>query len=162
MSTSNTITKTDLQNIINAIFPATTEDMTEAQIDAFIDSLDCQKQATVTESITSFSTGWSEYTTGEYPKLIKCGNIVTLSGSMKNTSAITVNDTGKLIFTIPADYRPSYEIRGVVFLSSGTNRYGVSVYTDGGVYVERCTNGTSYSSMSAGSWFPFHITWVKE
>ena len=39
MSTSNTVTKTDLQNIINAIFPATTEDMTQAQIDAFIASL---------------------------------------------------------------------------------------------------------------------------
>ena len=39
MSTSNTITKTDLQNIINAIFPATTEDMTQAQVDAFVASL---------------------------------------------------------------------------------------------------------------------------
>lgn len=39
MTTSNTITKTDLENIINAIFPATSEDMTQAQIDAFIASL---------------------------------------------------------------------------------------------------------------------------
>lgn len=42
MSTSNTVTKTDLQNIINAIFPATTEDMSQAQIDAFVASLNCQ------------------------------------------------------------------------------------------------------------------------
>ena len=41
MSTSNTVTKTDLQNIINAIFPATTEDMSQAQIDAFVASLSC-------------------------------------------------------------------------------------------------------------------------
>ena len=41
MTTSNTVTKTDLQNIINAIFPATTEDMTQAQIDAFVASLNC-------------------------------------------------------------------------------------------------------------------------
>ena len=39
MTTSNTVTKTDLQNIINAIFPATTEDMTQAQINAFVASL---------------------------------------------------------------------------------------------------------------------------
>ena len=39
MTTSNTITKTDLENIINAIFPATSEDMTQAQIDAFVAGL---------------------------------------------------------------------------------------------------------------------------
>ena len=36
---SEAITKNDLTNIINAIFPATTEDMSQAQIDAFIASL---------------------------------------------------------------------------------------------------------------------------
>lgn len=39
---SETITRNDLTNIINEIFPATTEDMTQAQIDAFVASLDYQ------------------------------------------------------------------------------------------------------------------------
>lgn len=36
---SETITRNDLTNIINEIFPATTEDMTQAQIDDFVASL---------------------------------------------------------------------------------------------------------------------------
>lgn len=63
MTTSNTVTKTDLENIINAIFPATTEDMTQAQIDAFVASLntsgtsvlDLLKQHIKQKSVTASS-----------------------------------------------------------------------------------------------------------
>ena len=68
MSTSNTITKNDLQNIINAIFPATTEDMTQAQISTFISSLNISSvllsQFIITDTFDSGTVSWSAGTVG--------------------------------------------------------------------------------------------------
>lgn len=116
--------------------------------------------ATEVEQITSFNSGWAPYTTGVYPKVRRTGNVVELWGAMTNTSAVTVGATRKTVFNIPAKYRPWDGIYGVVQLSSGTNRYGVGVEANGNVVFERCTNGTSYAPMAAGSWFPFHLIWV--
>ena len=44
MSTSNFLTRNDLINVINAIFPATSEDMTDEQIQAFINSVEYNLQ----------------------------------------------------------------------------------------------------------------------
>lgn len=116
--------------------------------------------ATEVEQITSFNSGWAPYTTGVYPKVRRTGNVVELWGAMTNTSAVTLDATRKTVFNIPAKYRPWDGIYGVVQLSSRTNRYGVGVEANGNVVFERCTNGTSYAPMAAGSWFPFHLIWV--
>lgn len=44
MSTSSFLTRNDLINIIDAIFPATSEDMTDEQIQAFINSVEYNLQ----------------------------------------------------------------------------------------------------------------------
>ena len=100
MSTSNTITKTDLQNIINAIFPATTEDMTQAQIDAFVNSLSCigiNAVDYIVEKGTSGKWLYRKWTSGRYEAWYDSGSTtVTCStsggnGWYRNPNEYTIN-----------------------------------------------------------------------
>ena len=120
---------------------------------------------TTSETITTFESGWAVYDQYSTVTLRKCGRVVTLTGALRNTQAKTLGSEGILVFTIPEEYRPAQDRQLCVFQGSGSNRYCVSVYGTGGshsgeVRFERCTNGTSFASMSSGSWFPFHMTWI--
>ena len=58
-------------------------------------------------TITSFSSGWANYgSNATTPTVRRYGKVVSLTGSLKNTSAITLNSSHVQVFTIPSGYRP--------------------------------------------------------
>lgn len=118
---------------------------------------------TTVDTITSFSSGWAIYDTadGSTVTLRRHGKVVTLTGALKNTSAVTLDNTGVTVFTIPEGYRPSQTL-SVIEQGSGTNIYLARFRSNGNVTFERYRNSTSYSSISAGAWFPFHATWIMD
>lgn len=133
MSTSNTITKTDLQNIINAIFPATTEDMTQAQIDAFVASLnysgvhavDC-----VVEEGTSEDWKYRKWNSGRFDAWYKgtvtqaitssAGNVYMASStaSILGPSAIKISSTNDVDCVYVSAYTSSYTVWTATFSAS--------------------------------------------
>ena len=110
-------------------------------------------------SITSLTSGWSDYSTGTTPTVRRYGKVVDLSGVLKNTSAVTLNTTGIKVFTIPSGYRPSQD---VFALCQGSNaaEWLLQVKTSGEVYFARYSDTTSFASIDTGKWFPFHVTWI--
>ena len=142
---SETITRNDLQAILSDVL-SNAPRYSEAQI-------------------TTFESGWVQYADGGTNEMWvrKYGRIVTLTGVLKNTSARTLNATGVKVFTIPQGFRP---IQGLLSIHQGTDT-GVwlcEINTSGEVYVSRYrkANSSSYPSVSTGSWFPFHITYVVD
>lgn len=111
-------------------------------------------------TISSFSSGWASYGSGSNPTVRRYGKSVTLTGALKNTSAVTLNSTHVQAFTIPSGYRPSQDMI-VVCQGSGINRFLLQIKTDGTVSVGRYGT-TSFIEASAGSWFPFHVTWIMD
>ena len=111
-------------------------------------------------TISSLSSGWVEYGTGTMPVVRRYGKVVSLTGALKNSAAVTLNTTHVKVFTIPSGYRPSQDIL-VLCQGSGNNEYVMQIKTSGEVYFGRY--GTSSNVQAgAGSWFPFHACWVME
>lgn len=111
-------------------------------------------------TISSLSSGWVEYGTGTMPVVRRYGKVVSLTGALKNSAAVTLNTTHVKVFTIPSGYRPSQDIL-VLCQGSGNNEYVMQIKTNGEVYFGRY--GTSSNVQAgAGSWFPFHACWVME
>lgn len=110
--------------------------------------------------ISSLSSGWEDYGTGTSPVVRRYGKVVSLTGALKNSAAVTLNTTHVKVFTIPSGYRPSQDIL-VLCQGSGNNEYVMQIKTSGEVYFGRY--GTSSNVQAgAGSWFPFHACWVME
>lgn len=139
-----------------------------------------QNQAIATEinslntSITNleYDTGWQTLTINnnkfthydndaQLLQIRKVGRIVELTGSLKNTSSITLNATEVNVATIPTEYRPTKHIFGLM-QGSGTNVFEVTVNkVNGALNVSRYrSNTTTYPSVASGSWFPIHLTWI--
>ena len=120
-----------------------------------------QLARTDTETITNLASGWANYgSSATAPVVRRYGKVVSLTGSLTNTESVTLNSSHTLIFTIPSGYRPSQEFV-ILCQGSGANEFCVQIKTDGGVYFGRYGT-TSFSSIAAGAWFPFHATWVME
>lgn len=111
-------------------------------------------------TITSLSSGWSVYSTNNTPTVRRYGNVVSLDGTLKNTSTVTLNATYVKVFTLPSGYRPSQEVL-VVCQGSSVNRFMMLIKTDGSVNFGRYGT-TSFPEVATGAWFPFHATWVME
>lgn len=111
-------------------------------------------------TITSLSSGWEDYGTGTSPVVRRYGKVVSLTGALKNTAAVTLNTSHVKVFTIPSGYRPSQDIL-ILCQGSGNNEYVMQIKTDGGVYFGRYGTSSNVQA-NAGSWFPFHACWVME
>ena len=111
-------------------------------------------------TISSLSSGWAEYGSGTLPVVRRYGKVVSLTGAIKNTAAVTLNTTHVKVFTIPSGYRPSQDIL-VLCQGSGANEFVLQVKANGEVYFGRYGT-SSFGSVSSGSWFPFHACWVME
>lgn len=112
-------------------------------------------------TITSLSSGWANYgSSATTPTVRRYGKVVSLTGSLTNTAAVTLNTTHTQVFTIPSGYRPSQDFV-ISCQGSGANKFCLQVKTDGGVYIGRYGT-TSFASVASGAWFPFHATWVME
>lgn len=115
---------------------------------------------TDSETITSFSSGWAIYASGTTPTVRRYGKVVDLSGTLKNTSEVTLNTSHIKIFTIPSGYRPSQEI-AVVCQGSNANKFVIQVKTNGEVCFGRY-GVSSFTEISSGAWFPFHVTYIMD
>lgn len=111
-------------------------------------------------TISSLSSGWAEYGSGTLPVVRRYGKVVSLTGAIKNTAAVTLNTTHVKVFTIPSGYRPSQDIL-VLCQGSGNNEYVMQIKTNGEVYFGRYGTSSNVQA-NAGSWFPFHACWVME
>ena len=111
-------------------------------------------------TISSLSSGWVEYGTGTMPVVRRYGKVVSLTGALKNSAAVTLNTTHVKVFTIPSGYRPSQDIL-VLCQGSGNNEYVMQIKTSGEVYFGRYGTSSNVEAAS-GSWFPFHACWVME
>lgn len=113
-------------------------------------------------SISSISSGWTYYGTASAntPTVRRYGKVVSLTGALTNTGAVTLNTTHVKVFTIPSGYRPSQDII-VLCQGSGANEFCLQIKTDGSVYIGRYGT-SSFSSVAAEQWFPFHVSWVME
>lgn len=123
---------------------------------------DIQLAHTDTSTITSFSSGWSYYGTASAnsPTVRRYGKVVSLTGALTNTTAVTLNTSHAQVFTIPSGYRPSQDVL-VLCQGSGANEFVLQIKTSGAVLIGRYGT-SSFSEVSSGSWFPFHACWVME
>ncbi len=112
------------------------------------------------QSITTFATGWSQYSSTHPVNLRKFGNVVQFCGGFKNDSVITLNTDQSKVCTIPSGFRPPQDIYELC-QGSGQNKYLLKVFTDGTVKVSRY-GIDSYVSIPVGSWFPFNVTWILD
>ena len=160
---NDTLTQTQQQiGLFKCAMDTSFNDMTAQEVDDFVDGLNVSGGGdTVSVQITSFSTGWDTYNSDTIPTIKKWGKVVTLTGSLKNTSVVTLDTTPTTVFTIPQEFRPTTTDRLYsVCQGSGARRYLCTVFPNGNVTFERYTDSTSFSSISVGSWFPFHIVWI--
>lgn len=113
-------------------------------------------------TVTSISSGWSNYSnsSANAPTLRRYGKVVSLTGTLTNTAAVTLNTSHTKVFTIPSGYRPSQDVI-VMCQGSNANEYCLQVKADGNVYFGRYGTG-SFVEAGANSWFPFHACWVME
>lgn len=117
---------------------------------------------TETAAITSYSSGWNYYgsAAGNTPTVRRYGKVVSLTGAMTNTEAVTLNTTHVKVFTIPSGYRPSQDVL-VLCQGSNYNEFVLQIKSNGEVFIGRY--GTSANAQAgAGTWFPFHACWVME
>lgn len=117
-------------------------------------------------TIDSFTSGWTTYDSDSTVTLRKRGGVVTLTGGLKNTSAVTLNTSNTAVFTIPEGYRPSQRM-AFITQGTGSNIFLVVIETNGTVEFSRyrdtgSSSANSYSSIAAGAWFPFHTTWIMD
>lgn len=117
---------------------------------------------TDSSTITSYSSGWTHYgsSSGNSPTVRRYGKVVSLTGALTNTAAVTLNTTHVKVFTIPSGYRPSQDVL-VLCQGSGNNEFLLQIKSNGEVLFGRY--GTSSNTQAnAGSWFPFHACWVMD
>ena len=117
---------------------------------------------TESSAITSYSSGWNYYgsSAGNTPTVRRWGKVVSITGAMTNTEAVTLNTTHVKVFTIPSGYRPSQDVL-VLCQGSGNNEYVMQIKTNGEVYFGRYGTSSNVQA-SAGTWFPFHACWVMD
>lgn len=111
-------------------------------------------------TITSLSSGWAVYGSSTTPTVRRYGKVVSLTGAVKNSSAVTLNTTHVEVFAVPSGYRPSQDIISVC-QGSGANKFILQIKTDGSASIGRYGT-TSFSEVAAGAWFPFHVTWIMD
>lgn len=92
------------------------------------------------------------------PKCKRCGSVVTVTGCLSPTAAVTSNATKVTIASgIPDDYCPSYP-QYAICQGSDINRWLCCVESDGTVNLSR-HGKASYVDLASGNWLPFTITY---
>lgn len=109
----------------------------------------------------TLSSGYTVYTSGTTLRVRKMGKFVEVSGIFKNSNASSTSSTTAVKFaTIPSGYRPSQQ-QTQVCQGSGMNRWLLTINTSGEMFWSRY--GTNaYAAASAGSWFPYTITYMVD
>ena len=113
-------------------------------------------------NITSINSNFKLYHTGEYPRVMRVGNLVFLEGCLSPTKTLTMTSTSNqyTMFTIPAGYRPNREM---AFICQGSSlcQWVLRVSTGGACILERYAKGDTYTAPASGNWLPFSAVWVQ-
>lgn len=111
-------------------------------------------------SITSFESSWKVYPDEADPVVKKQGSCCYLRGVLINIAPVTLNATKTKVFSIPSAYAPTETVFAVCNGSGGA-KFLLSIDSSGDVYFERYTlDGSTYPSISGGSWFAFSLSWI--
>lgn len=121
------------------------------------------------EANLSYLAGWADYNTDtsswQHAKVVRDGDTVTLTGTIRNTVAFTPSNGQELMATIPEGYRPKYNRNGNIMRSSGRTMYTCEIYTDGRItnstMVDPGVNGYA-GEQAAGKIFHIGVTYVGE
>lgn len=111
-----------------------------------------------TVEVASYASGWTAYSGGLPPTLKRCGKVVTLTGYMTPTADVYLGVAEVVMLTIPEKYAPAKALH-IVCQGSQINRWLLIVNPDGSITASRYGT-TANSTVTAGSWFPFHATWI--
>lgn len=116
---------------------------------------------TVEHGQITLASNWIEYD-GQEPTLRKCGNVVSLTGAVKPTRAVTPgNGAGVQFMTIPEEFAPNQRTLQIC-QGSGARKWLLDILPSGGVFCARYGTTTATEELPASTWLPFHITWIVD
>lgn len=98
-------------------------------------------------------------TGGSTPGCRKDGRVVEVRGIVTPISDIAGGTDMHTIFTVPAAYRPNSPVY-VMCQGSGNCTWLLRVNTDGKVDFSRYRNGDTTTTVTAGTWLPFQVTYL--
>lgn len=104
------------------------------------------------------SSYFTEYTSGWRPMYRKKYGLVEITGGVKPTKTISGSMTEYTIFTLPSGFRPLKKMSELM-QGSGTDEWLFQVDSATGNVTfsrYRANNATSYKSVDANVWLPFH------
>ena len=112
-------------------------------------------------NITTINSNFKLYRTGEYPRIIRFGNVVFLEGCLSPSKSLTMSSTSNqyTMITIPTGYRPSREM---IFVCHGSTLclWLLRINTSGECIFERYRKGDAYATPASGNWLPFSAVWI--
>ena len=115
--------------------------------------------AKVSETTCTLASGWAQYTDGGNVYANRYGKVVTVTGSLKNTTALTSSGTKVKMFTVPSGYRPARSVNFVCH-GAGVMTWLLTIGVDGVAYISR-HGASAYSNVAANEgYFVFTATYV--
>lgn len=110
----------------------------------------------INATLTSDFTLYNSNSVVQYRKI---GKVVSIQGTVKPTAEIAAN-ANTTIFTLPEEYRPSYE-QNIVCQGSGVNKWLLTIRPSGTALCERY--GTdSRIPIPTTAWLPFNATFMVD
>lgn len=109
--------------------------------------------------------GFEEYNNSYTPRYRRLGKLVVVQGAVKPTGSTAQTqlnsggDAGSPMFTLPVGFRPSHRVANVQQGSSYAI-WHLIVHTNGAVVGSRYRTGATAGGAIAGSWLPFHVTYL--
>lgn len=105
----------------------------------------------------AYGNGISTYPSGTKVQVRRFGKVVHMAGQVTNS---TTWEEHLGLLTIPSGFRPSKEIQ-CIQQGSGSNRFLISIKSDGKVSASRYSNNTSTSNtVPLNSWLCINATWI--
>lgn len=124
-----------------------------------VNGVDIANLNTTSTTTPTFASGWEAYDTVQAPHIRKCGQIVALTGAVKPTAAVTPGQDGVNIMTLPEEYRPTQRTLQIC-QGSGARKWLLDVRINGDVRCARYGTTAVTDQLAAGTWLPFHVTWI--
>ena len=108
----------------------------------------------------SIASGFTFYNSQSECWYRKIGKIVEINASLKPTADISNGGNDKVMFTIPAGFRPKANV-DTVCQGSGSNKWLLIILANGTGIIERYGT-TSSITVPSGCWLPFHVVYFVD
>lgn len=126
-----------------------------------VNGVDIANLNTTSTTTPTLASGWEAYDTAQAPHIRQCGQIVALTGAVKPTAAVTPGQDGVHIMTLPEEYRPQQRTLQIC-QGSGARKWLLDVRINGEVRCARYGTTAVTDQVAAGTWLPFHVTWILD